>query len=461
MHDNSLRVTWPLPIEIDWIDPERAFAPWADTPGALLLGAGSHERGGWAFLAVEPDRQVAWSVGEGPFPFDVLRSGQADARPDPAAPPFRGGWAGVLSYEAGAGFDRAPRWSGPRPPDLWAGHYPVVAAFDLTARRAMVCALPGAGARAQALASQLAAATPMGAEPGIAHGMASARQADASVADQVARVVAYAQAGDIFQANLSRSWTVTLGEGDTPFDLFRRIGARGPAPFGAFARLPYGALVSNSPERLVGVRAETGGLLATASPIKGTRPRRADPDLDRAERLALAGSVKDRAENLMIVDLVRNDLSRIAARGGVTAGPLFALESYASLHHLTSTVTARLAPGRDGLDALAAMFPGGSITGAPKIRAQEIIAELEGEPRGPWCGSAFWFGADGTLDASILIRTVLLRPQAGGWTGTLRAGAGITVASDPMDEAREMTLKASLLVQEITGTRALSDGMAA
>jgi para-aminobenzoate synthetase component I len=263
-------------------------------------------------------------------------------------------------------------------------------------------------------------------------------------------VIDYTIAGDIFQANVGRSWQVELGSGDHPFALRRRLSAAGEAPHAAYLRLPGAAIVSNSPERLLSVGPEGAALVARTSPIKGTRPRFADRAADEASKSELLASEKDRAENLMIVDLVRNDLSRVAAKGGVSAGPLFQLETYASVHHLVSVVTARLAKGRDALDAFAAMFPGGSISGAPKIRAEEIIAELEGEPRNEWCGSMFWLGEDGAFDASILIRTMAFHETEGGWHGTLRAGAGVTVASVPDEEVKEMNLKASLFIQEIT-----------
>ena len=210
---------------------------------------------------------------------------------------------------------------------------------------------------------------------------------------QVAQVVARIAAGEIFQANIARRWTGRLARGRTPYALFERLVRDSPAPFAGYLRLAGRAVVSNSPERFIRVDPRSGPMALT-QPIKGTRPRGGTPAADRAMAQALREDPKDRSENLMIVDLMRNDLARVSRPGAVKVPSLFALESYANVHHLVSTVTAILRPGVGPADVLRAAFPPGSITGAPKVQAMKVIAGLE-PPRGPYCGSLFWAGFDG------------------------------------------------------------------
>jgi para-aminobenzoate synthetase component 1 len=267
----------------------------------------------------------------------------------------------------------------------------------------------------------------------------------------VAEVVGRIAAGEIFQANIARGWGGRLGPGVRPIDLFQRLHVDSPAPFGGYLRLPGRAVVSNSPERFVSI-AEEGGLRVEARPIKGTRPRGSDPDRDQALMRELLACEKDRAENLMIVDLMRNDLSRVCPAGAVGVTELFAIESFANVHHLVSTVTGRLRSGLTSLDLLEAAFPPGSITGAPKIQAMKVIADYEG-PRGPYCGSLFWAGCDGAGDSSVLIRTVGLIEDQGGWRFEARAGAGIVADSDPHLERLETEAKIDAIRTALLGPK--------
>jgi para-aminobenzoate synthetase component I len=256
----------------------------------------------------------------------------------------------------------------------------------------------------------------------------------------VERVRQYIFAGDIFQANLSQRFEAPLTE--SPWALYRRLRERNPAPFAAFLDLPNTAILCASPERFL--RVDAAGHVETR-PIKGTRPRGVGPEHDAALAQALAESPKDRAENLMIVDLMRNDLSRVCAPGSVRIAELFALEQYATVHHLVSTVVGRLAPGADALDLLRAAFPGGSITGAPKLRAMEIIAELESSRRGVYCGALGYWSVTGDLDTNIAIRTAVAR------NGRVyfNAGGGIVADSDPADEYQETLDKARGLIDAL------------
>jgi len=253
--------------------------------------------------------------------------------------------------------------------------------------------------------------------------------------DAVTRVREYILAGDIFQTNLSQRLEAPLTE--SPWELYLRMRIRNAAPFAAFFETPEVSVVSASPERFLRVD-ETGRV--ETRPIKGTMPRGFGPEHDGALGQALSESAKDRAENLMIVDLMRNDLSRVCSPGTVRVPELFALEHYATVHHLVSTVVGELAPGCDALDLLRAAFPGGSITGAPKVRAMEIIAELEPSQRSVYCGSLGYCSVTGALDTSIAIRTVIA--PAGRDRVYFSAGGGIVADSDPEQEYRETLHKA-------------------
>jgi para-aminobenzoate synthetase component 1 len=250
----------------------------------------------------------------------------------------------------------------------------------------------------------------------------------------VARVREYILAGDIFQANLSQRFEAPLQEPAAA--LYQRLRRVNPAPFAAYLAFDDVELLSASPERFLRVDAVTRNV--ETRPIKGTRPRGTGPMHDAALGQALAESEKDRAENVMIVDLLRNDLSRVCRPGTVRAPELFALEHHPTVHHLVSTVTGTLEEGRDAADLLRATFPGGSITGAPKVRAMEIIAELEPTRRATYCGSIGYLGLDGALDTSIVIRSFLLRRGI----AYFQAGGGIVADSEPAAEYQETLDKA-------------------
>ena len=260
----------------------------------------------------------------------------------------------------------------------------------------------------------------------------------------VERVREYIFAGDIFQANLSQRLLVESDE--SPLAIYKRLRECNAAPFAGFLQHDDWAIVSASPERFIQV--ENG--IVTTRPIKGTRQRRTGPEADLFSRDELRQSEKDVAENVMIVDLLRNDLSRVCEPGSVSVPQLCTVETYETVQHLVSEVRGQLA-GITTLDAeshsnrttdvwdlLRATFPGGSITGAPKVRAMEIIAELEPTARGPYCGTLFYAGFDGSLDSSILIRTFVCR---NGYV-QCSAGGGIVAQSDPVREYEETLHKA-------------------
>jgi para-aminobenzoate synthetase component 1 len=258
----------------------------------------------------------------------------------------------------------------------------------------------------------------------------------------VRRAIDYIRAGDLFQVNLSQRLSAGW-EGD-PFALYARLRHASPAPFMALARLGGADVISASPERFLRRRGDR----VQTRPIKGTRPRGAGPAEDRRQALALRSSAKDRAENVMIVDLARNDLGRIATYGSVEVRRLCALESHPGVHHLVSTVAARLRTGVSTADIVRATFPPGSVTGAPKIRALEVIEELEPVRRGPYCGAIGCFAPGGDLDLSVAIRTFV----AASGRLHLHVGGAVVADSDPALEWRETMHKAARLLDAAGGS---------
>ena len=448
--------------------PLARFAHFAATPYAVLLDSAKimDRFGRYSFLAVDPFSVLEAKDGRirldgrnfdgDPFAVLAERLAACPLTHRTGLPPFQTGAVGFLSYDLCHHLERLPR---PRAddrrfPDLAVGFYDVIAAWDHRDRRAFVLSSgwpetdTGARrrraiARADWLATQLsgeAAEAPAGsrhAAPEIQSNF------DRQAYEQaVRRVIDYILAGDIFQANLTQRFRCRLPGGLDPFTLYRRLMAINPAPFAAYLGFGDTVIASASPERFLSLR---GGRVETC-PIKGTRRRGATPEQDRLLAEALMASEKDRAENVMIVDLLRNDLSRVCRDGSVEAPRLCRLESFATVHHLVSTVTGMLRQGKSAIDLLTACFPGGSITGAPKIRAMEIIAELEPTRRGPYCGSVGYIGFDGNMDTSIIIRTYAIRDGE----VVFQAGGGIVADSRPADEYDETLAKARALIAALS-----------
>jgi para-aminobenzoate synthetase component 1 len=390
-------------------------------------------------------------------------------------PPFQGGAAGYVAYDWGAVLERlpSPRYDDLAIPDVVLPLYDWVIAWDHLERRAWLIStgLPATGAEKSqrckdrlALVRERLASRSLSTEtlpysaparvPHVEHAPSypvydtelpagldlRSSFTHRGYLDALTRVREYIIAGDIFQANLSQRFEAPLTE--SPWTLYQRLRSINPAPFAAFLEFGDVTVASASPERFLRL---DGARQVEARPIKGTRPRGVYPAHDAALGRALQESVKDRAENLMIVDLMRNDLSRVSLPGSVRVPELFALERYATVHHLVSTVTGALEPGRDAIDLLCATFPGGSITGAPKVRAMEIIAELEPSRRGVYCGSIGYISLTGVMDTSIVIRTY----QAVHGRVYFSAGGGIVADSDPEQEYRETFDKARALIRAL------------
>ena len=449
----------PLAREIPYADPVALLAVVeGDDHAALLHSASPDARGRCSYLALEPFRVLvardgvvtADGVPVPGAPLEALRAELARHRiaPVPGLPPFAGGAVGYLGYELGAALEGLPS-PPPGPhhvPEMVLMLCDLVVAIDHDARRATILSsgLPETEPAARAArarrrldhaAARLAAVAPLPPPPAPAAPAPVAAEVTRSAHEAaVRRVIEYILAGDVFQANISQRFTAPLPAPLTPLGLYRRMQAVNPAPFSGYLRLGDLVVASSSPERFLrldGDRVET-------RPIKGTRPRGVSPADDDALAAELAASEKDRAENVMIVDLLRNDLSRVCRDESVAVPALCAVERFATVMHLVSTVTGRLREGLGPVDLLEACLPGGSITGAPKIRAMEIIAELEGTRRGAYCGAMGWIGFDGALDTSIVIRTCTVRDG----TVAFSAGGGVVADSDPAAEYEETLDKA-------------------
>jgi len=440
--------------------PHEACARFLDCRLPLLLESAltSPGLGRLSYLAADPwDTLVLKDAASA---FDELERRLTPLRVpvQPGLPGFQGGVAGFFAYDLAHALERlpAPRYDDLALPDLCLGFYDWTLAWDHERERCWLFStgLPEDGTARELRARQRAEwvrqrldapapprpripATPAAAPGPATHpvaalpGVRSTFTRDAFVA-AVARTREYVLAGDIFQANLSQRLQAPVA--DHPFDLYLRLRARNAAPLAGYFDFGSGAAVSASPERFLQL---DGGRVETR-PIKGTSPRGLSPRHDSAIGVALAQSEKDRAENVMIVDLLRNDLSRVCEDRSVEVPELCRIERYATVHHLVSTVTGRLRPGLGPVDLLRATWPGGSITGAPKVRAMQIIAELEPTRRGLYTGSLGYISFGGALDLSIAIRTfVVASGQA-----YFQAGAGIVADSDPEREYDETLHKA-------------------
>jgi len=438
-------------IELDFCDPVAAADALRDMPFLTLLdSAAAGERlGRYSFVAADPFARFEFPKAPPDWAarLKALLAGFRMAAL-PGLPPFQGGAAGLFSYDLGRSLERLPKpaFDPLAFPDLSLGIYDVTIGFDLHARRAFIISTgfpetePGqrerrAAERAQSFEARLRSAPDPSrhAGPASLDGWAS-NFTRASYERAVQQVIERILAGDIFQANLAQRFEAPVPPGFDHFGFYRRLRKLNPAPFSAYLDRGDFIIASASPERFL----KTEGEHVETRPIKGTRARCADGLLDSLQSRALTESRKDHAENVMIVDLLRNDLSKVCVPGTVQVPQLCSLESFASVHHLVSTVTGRLAVGHGPVDILAAAFPGGSVTGAPKVRAMEIINELENYARGPYCGTIGYISFNGAMDSNIVIRTASFRAGC----CVVQAGGGIVTASDPAAEYDETLDKA-------------------
>lgn len=467
----------PLAEELpSGLPAEEVFRRLSGLPHPLFLDSALRRRGAGRFSFVAAD----------PFAFQTIPADGSDglaglaaslrtytASTDAELPPFQGGAAGLFSYDLGRSLERlpAPRFDEFRAPALAVGFYDTVVAVDHTRERMWLVSqgfperdperrrrrarerlrqfrqwlrdpplsadwrqaardAPDERLAADDLAPQFATKW--------SEGLTSNFSAAAYRA-AVARVVEYIRAGDVFQVNLSQR--LLQRARDDPVALYLRLRRRNPAPFAGYFDAGDFQILSASPERFLELR----GTTVETRPIKGTRQRTNWPEADLFAADELRRSAKDRAENVMIVDLLRNDLSRVCRPDSVRVAHLCELEVYEYVQHLVSTVRGELRSGLAAVDLIRAAFPGGSISGAPKVRAMEIIAEIEPTARGPYCGCLGYIGFDGAMDLNILIRTI----TAGRGWWQMPVGGGIVAQSDPQREYEETWHKAGGLLQAL------------
>lgn len=452
-------------IEIDFRDPAEVAHALRDLPFLTFLDSAMADRklGRFSFITADPFARFVADTAEANWPARLKALLSAYRTPSlPGLPSFQGGAAGLFSYELGRSLERLPEPASNSLafPDLSLGLYDVVIAFDVIQRRAFILSTgfpetsePAREQRAiergrwfeerlrQAPDSSDASEGASAASPADVISLSgwTSNFSREGYERMVREVIERILSGDIFQANVAQRFEAPVPPGFDHFGFYRRLRKRNPAPFSAYLAHPGFILASASPERFLKVEGDR----VETRPIKGTRRRFADAVLDAFQALALTESRKDRAENVMIVDLLRNDLSKVCVPGSVQVPQLCGLETFASVHHLVSSVVGRLKEGEGAVDVLAAAFPGGSVTGAPKVRAMEIITEMEGHARGPYCGAIGYIGFDGTMDTNIVIRTAAFR----GGSCVLQAGGGIVTASDPASEYDETLDKARAIFE--------------
>jgi anthranilate synthase component 1 len=419
------------PLSLHRLDPQRY--PF------LLQSAAAHPQAGrYDIVFAFPQESIEIGAGGDHAGFFAALDRlplDASLTAEPHPLPFLGGWFLLLGYEAVRGVE--PRLRLPDAPqalpDMLAVRCPAAVVVDRLRERTFCIAESDPAQLAQLradVAAAVASPTRSASVTLIEHIEEDRPQ---RFLDGVQRIRDYLRDGDVFQVNLSRRWQARLLEGVSAAELFANLCSSNPAPFAGLAQWRGSTVLSSSPERLI----EIDGGIAQTRPIAGTRARR-DGDEDLRQREKLIGSLKERAEHVMLIDLERNDLGRVCVPGSVEVSELMTIESYAHVHHIVSNVRGRLRDGIGPGSALRAVFPGGTITGAPKVRAMEIIAELEGTGRGAYTGAMGYLSRHGRLDSNILIRSLLVENGV----ARFRAGAGIVADSEPAFELAETRAKA-------------------
>ncbi|HWR76097.1 MAG TPA: aminodeoxychorismate synthase component I [Thiobacillus sp.] len=430
---------WPLP-------------PNQLRPDLVALQASHPQRYPGLFLS---SGDTGWDVLFA-FPQDIVRIAAADGlhglqahpamqlRPTPRQDhglPFSGGWLCALAYELGGLFEPSAGQTVDNDfPVAWLARIPAAILFDRTNGRCVLMAEAGQSALLDSMQRDLADLPPP--LPAIPELRALHEDEPTAFLAGVARIQDYIRAGDVFQVNLSRGWQAEFAAPVAAASLFAQLMQRNPAPFSALLQMEDWAIVSSSPERLVRLGHE--GMLETR-PIAGTHPRSEDAVEDAALRARLQAHPKERAEHVMLVDLERNDLGRVCDPGSVKVDALMDIASYRHVHHIESTVRGHLRAGVSVFEVLRAVFPGGTITGCPKVRTMQIIRELEQTPRRSYTGSVGYINRDGSFDFNILIRSFLLQ----GRELSFRAGAGIVADSIAQRELDETRAKARGLLRAL------------
>lgn len=461
--DHPLTTTMkPLAKEIPFINPEKIFAFFSEQPWSIFFNSAKEQAllGRYSFIAIDPFSTITYrknpEISEDIFSLIKSELIRFPLESHADLPPFQGGAAGYFSYELAHSLEKLPQTKNDdlNCPDLAIGFYDLVLGFDHQQKRAWIFSsgypkkesqrLDYAKQRCHWLEQQLPKISDLSLIPNGCYKEKNiiSNFNESSYQQAVKKVMDYIYAGDIFEANIAQRFSAPLPPQLKPFDLYRRLCQLNPAPFSAYFNAADIILASASPERFLQLK----NCLVETRPIKGTRRRGKTKIEDQALAKELQASEKDHAENIMIVDLMRNDLSRVCLDHSVKVTQLCGLESYATVHHLVSVITGELKEDLTAIDLLAATFPGGSVTGAPKIRAMEIIAEIEPHPRGPYCGSIGYIGFNGDMDTSITIRTYVIKDDQ----IFFHAGGAIVADSDPASEYQETFSKARALREALS-----------
>jgi anthranilate synthase component 1 len=422
-------------------------------PGALVTGGGRFDilpmsSGQCLRLGADGRLSGPHSAGADGFLNALEDWWKALRSPSTAAPlPFTGGWLLYLGYELSAEIEPSLRLA-PSPDSVIALAIRTPAAWirDRATMQSWLVAEPGYHGLLDTFERHAHewAEGPVPASPPAAD-FEVHEEDPARFLDAVSRALDYIAAGDVYQANLSRQWQVNSALPIDPVSIYERLRSTNPSPFAAMMRHRDFSLMSSSPERLLSIR---GGIVSTR-PIAGTRPRGTSPETDAALVESLLNNEKERAEHVMLIDLERNDLGRVCVGGTVRVDEYMVLETYAHVHHIVSNVSGRLREDVSPVQVIRALFPGGTITGCPKVRCMEIIAELEGAGRGAYTGSMGYLNRDGSCDLNILIRTLTADASATAAPLKFRAGAGIVADSNPSQELAETRAKAKGLLRAL------------
>ena len=437
----------PLFREISYIDAQHFSLFLEDYANFVYLHSAQFDvdRGRYSYIALDPikvfsarDEQIDSVLTE----LSTLL--QTKHETIAHLPPFQGGLAGFISYDCARHFEVLPNLAKRESniPDLKVGLYDLIVSFDHMQKKAWIVGL--SESRLNWLAEQIKQSlSRVAAIP--------AQQTKINITSNftekeylaaVEKVIDYIRQGDIFEANISQQFSADLPDGLTPYQLFQKLMSVNPAPFAAYLQFDDWQIASSSPERFLKISDKN----VEVRPIKGTIRRSENPVEDAQLAEQLLQSEKDHAENAMIVDLMRNDLSKICEPHSVIVEKLCGLESFATVHHLVSVITAKLKAEISFKQLLTAVIPGGSITGAPKIRTMEIIEELEPNRRGVYCGNAFYYGFNQQFDSSILIRTFAIENKR----VRFQAGGAVVLDSDPKNEYEETLIKAQPLMRALS-----------
>ncbi len=461
----------PFIQDVTGIDYLHAFLAVKHLPFSLLLDSADrgHKNSRYSFVMCKPIETLIVKDGKIDVtnweqrlsfkgdPFELLRSrikvwseeawtGKYEHADN--LPPFQGGAAGLFGYDLGRYLEELPDSTSNESscPDMAVGIYDQVLAHDHLLKKTYIFTHARNEKKAtekrefllDLFSKDIEAPTYQSTDL-----KWSANFDKKNYMEQIQKVINYINEGEIFQANLAQRFDANLPDDFDPFIHYLHLRKVNPAPFSCYMDLGEVKISSASPERFLTVN---NGEVITC-PIKGTRPHVKDLKQDRANKNDLSSSEKDMAENTMIVDLMRNDLSKTCQAHSVEVSELCKLETFTSVHHLVSTVKGKLRKDKDAVDLLRSCFPGGSITGAPKIRAMEVIEELEPSRRAAYCGSIGYIGFDGTMDSNILIRTLIYEGSHKDIKVSLQAGGGIVADSSPKCEYQETIDKADLIIK--------------